>query len=194
MVEISGTLVSEDIFEKKFLCDLQRCKGACCVEGDAGAPLEQNEKAILEEIYPKIKSFLRPEGIIAIESQHPWVTDEQDGEPVTPLVHNKECAYVIFDDKNIAKCGIEYAYNAGVIEWKKPISCHLYPIRVKEYTKFTALNYDRWPICAPACTLGEAMNLRVYQFLKDPIIRKFGAAYYNELETAAEEWVQWYEK
>ena len=180
MIEIDGNLVSDLIFEKKFVCDLSACKGACCIEGDAGAPLEKEETKILEKIFPKVKKFLRTEGVKAIEEQGTWLK-AKDGELETPLVNNSECAYVIFDKKGITKCGIEKAYEEGVIDFKKPISCHLYPIRTKETKAGTILNYDEWKICKPACTCGEKLNVKVYKFLKEPIIRKFGKGFFKEL-------------
>lgn len=190
MIQINDKLISEDIFEKSFVCDLQKCKGACCVEGDSGAPLEEEEKQILERIYPKVKPYLRAEGIQAIEEQGTWIEDTYDGEPVTPIIDGKECAYVIFDENGITKCGIEKAWEEGAVEWRKPVSCHLYPIRIKSYRNFDAVNYDRWEICRPACELGKALEVRVYQFLKEPLTRKYGADFYVELDTAAEEWLK----
>lgn len=181
MVEIENTLVSELIFEKKFLCDLQSCKGACCVEGDAGAPLEKDEVDFLKENYHLIQPYLRREGIKAIEEQGTSIVDNE-GDDVTPLVENKECAYVNFDINGIAKCGIETAYENKSISFRKPISCHLYPIRISKVASMEALNYSKWEICDPACRLGELNGLKVYRFLKEAIIRKFGQTYYNILE------------
>ena len=149
MFQIGNTIVSDEVLEREFVCNLTACKGQCCVDGDAGAPLDKDETAILEEIYPKIKPYLRPEGIAAIEQQGTWIVGE-DGDLETPLVNNSACAYVIFDG-DTALCGIEHAYNEGLVDWKKPISCHLYPIRIKEYTQFSAINYHRWHICDDAC-------------------------------------------
>ncbi len=181
MFQLRKTIVSEDILEKDFVCNLSACKGACCVDGEAGAPLSKEETEKLEEIYPKIKPFLRKEGIAAIEKEGTWVTSDF-GELETTLVDHKECAYVIFDDKKTALCGIEEAYNKGVIDWKKPISCHLYPVRVKEYSEFAAVNYNKWDICDDACTLGKELQVPVYKFVKEALIRKFGEAWYTDLE------------
>ena len=131
MIQIDDKLVSEDVFAEEFVCNLSKCKGICCVEGDAGAPLDKEETEILKNIFPKIKDYLRPEGVAAIEEQGTHVIDI-DGDLVTPLVNGEECAYVIFDENGITKCGIEKAYEDGVVEWQKPISCHLYPIRITE--------------------------------------------------------------
>lgn len=186
MFQLGKTIVSEDIIENEFVCNLTACKGACCVDGDAGAPLTKEETAILDTIYPKIKHLLREEGKNTIEeSNKTWVEgDFQEYE--TPLVEHKECAYVIFDNDK-ALCGIEKAHNLGLIPFKKPISCHLYPIRIKEFSQFIAINYDKWHICSPACDLGKELSVPVYQFLKEPLIRKFGIEWYNELEKVASE-------
>ena len=187
MIQIDDKLISEDLFSEEFVCNLAKCKGICCVEGDAGAPLDEDETHILDEIYPKIKPYLRPEGIQAIEEQGTYTLDFE-GDLVTPLVNNAECAYVIFDEKGYTKCAIEKAYEDGVIDWQKPISCHLYPIRITEYSNFSAINYHEWDICSDACTLGKELGVKVYQFLKKPLIRKYGEEYYQTLSEAAEEW------
>ena len=185
MFQLGKTIVSEDILEKDFVCNLSACKGACCVDGDAGAPLSEEETKILAEIYPKVKPFLRKEGIAAIEAQGTWVKAE-DGEFETPLINGQDCAYVIFDGKT-ALCGIEQAYNQGIVSWKKPVSCHLYPIRVKDFSEFAAVNYDRWDICDPACSLGKELEIPLYKFVKEALIRRFGEDWYLELEKVAEE-------
>lgn len=187
MIQIDDKLISEDLFSEEFVCNLAKCKGICCVEGDAGAPLDEEETHILDEIYPKIKPYLRPEGIQAIEEQGTYTLDFE-GDLVTPLVNNAECAYVIFDEKGYTKCAIEKAYEDGVIDWQKPISCHLYPIRITEYSNFSAINYHEWDICSDACTLGKELGVKVYQFLKKPLIRKYGEEFYQTLSEAAEEW------
>lgn len=188
MFQLGKTIVSEDILEKEFVCNLSACHGACCVDGDAGAPLSEEETQILEAIYPKVKPFLRKEGIKAIEEQGVWVKGE-DGDLETPLVGGKDCAYVIFDGKT-ALCGIEQAYNQGIVDWKKPVSCHLYPIRVKEFSEFSAVNYNRWDICSPACALGKELEVPVYKFVKEALIRKFGEEWYQELEKVGEEYTK----
>ena len=188
MIQIDDKLISEDIFSEEFVCNLSKCKGACCVEGDVGAPLDKNETEILDRLYPKFKSYLTEDGIKAIEEQGTWTTDPSDGDFVTPTVENRECVYVTFDEKGITKCGIEKAYEDGAIDWQKPISCHLYPIRATEYRTFTALNYHEWPICNDACTLGKELQVPVYKFLKTPLIRKYGEEFYQTLSDAADEW------
>lgn len=189
MVLIGETLVSLDLFEKKFKCDLSVCKGMCCVEGVAGAPLEVEETKILKKIYPLIYPYLKEKNISAIEEQGLYVTDS-DGEWVTPLISGEECAYAIFED-GIAKCAIEKAYFEGLISFRKPISCHLYPIRIKKIDKLEALNYHEWDVCKPAFELGEKEGIPVYRFLKDVLIRKYGEKWYRELEETAE---AYYEK
>ncbi len=185
MFQLGKTIVSEDILEKEFVCNLSACKGACCIGGDAGAPLNEDETVILDDIYPMVKPFLRPEGIAAIEAQGTWIVGT-DGTLETPLIDNKDCAYVIFDGST-ALCGIEQAYNQGLIGWKKPVSCHLYPIRVKDFSEFAAVNYDRWEICDDACSLGKELEVPVYKFVKEALIRRFGADWYSELEKVAAE-------
>lgn len=184
MFQLGKTIVSEDIIEKDFVCNLSACKGACCIDGDAGAPLTKEEAEILEDIYPKVKPFLRKKGIEAIEAQGTSTKNEWD-EIETPLINGADCAYVIFDNKKTALCGIEEAYNQGEIKWKKPISCHLYPIRVKDYTEFSAVNYERWDICDDACSLGKELQVPIYKFVKEALIRKFGEDWYIELEKVA---------
>jgi len=181
MIEVEGVLVSEELIKEEFVCNLSACKGACCVEGDSGAPLEKNELAILKEIYPKVKPYMTAKGIKAVEEQGTHVIDE-DGDLTTPCVDgNKECAYVNWEN-GITKCAIEKAYEEGIIEWQKPISCHLYPIRITSYPEFDVLNYDRWHICHAACSFGQKLNVPVYSFLKTPLIRKYGEDWYRALE------------
>ncbi len=184
MFQLGKTIVSEDLLEKDFVCNLSKCKGVCCVAGEAGAPLEKNEVEILKEIYPKVEPLLRKEGIQAIKEQGTSIVSDF-GELETPLVNDVECAYVIFDENKIAKCGIEEAYNQGLIDWKKPVSCHLYPVRVKDYSEFAAVNYHKWDICDDACSLGKELKVPVYQFTKEALIRKFGEDWFVELEKTA---------
>jgi hypothetical protein len=186
MFQIDKTLISEEIIENDFVCNLNTCKGACCVAGASGAPLENEETTILESIFNEARSFLRPEGIKAIEEQGTFVKGD-DGEWETPLVNNSECAYVIFSDNGITKCGLEEAYNNGATKWKKPISCHMYPVRIREYSEFTAVNYHKWEICDPACSLGNELQVPIYKFVKEALIRKFGEEWYAELEEVANE-------
>ncbi len=189
MFQLGKVIISEEILEKDFVCNLNACKGACCVDGDAGAPLEEKETEILVDIYSKVKPFLRPEGILAIEEQGAFVKGE-DGEWETPLIKGSECSYVTISDSGISKCGLEEAYNQGVTKWKKPVSCHLYPIRIHEYTELTAVNYHKWQICDAACKLGKELQVPVYKFVKEALIRKFGKKWYAELEVVADEYAK----
>jgi len=184
VIQIGNAIISDDIAEKFFVCDLTKCKGACCIEGDAGAPLSKEEATLLSEIYPKIKPFLSESGIAEIELQGTSVVDEDD-DYTTPTIGNRECVYALYD-QGVLKCGIEKAWKAGAVEFQKPISCHLYPIRIGQYDKFEALNYERWHICNPACKHGEALQVPIYVFLKDPLIRKYGTAWYDQLVAVIE--------
>ncbi|GGW37952.1 DUF3109 family protein [Arenibacter certesii] len=186
MFQLGKTIVSEEIIENDFVCNLTACKGTCCVDGEAGAPLVDKETEILVDIYRDVKPFLRPEGIAEIEKQGAFIRGE-DGEWETPLVNGSECAYAIFTEKGTAKCGIEKAYEEGATKFKKPVSCHLYPVRVREYSELTAVNYHRWEICDPACSLGSELQVPIYKFVKDGLIRKFGEKWYAELEEIAKE-------
>lgn len=180
MIQIQDTIISELLLEKKFVCNLNACKGACCVEGDAGAPLLEEELDELESVFPYVKTYLTEESIEALEID--LYTVDTDGDFVTQLVNGKECAFVFFDEQNIAKCSIEQAYLDGKVSFKKPISCHLFPVRLKEYKSFTAVNYEEIEICSDACELGNKLGVKTYQFLKEPLIRKFGEKWFSELE------------
>jgi hypothetical protein len=186
MIAINNTLVSEDILEKKFVCDLNACKGACCVAGDSGAPLEKEELSILDSILEEVKPYMVKKGIKAIEKQGAYVIDD-DGDYTTTLVSDKaECAFVYFDESKTAKCAIEKAYYEGKVTWKKPISCHLYPIRISKLRTHEAVNYDKWDVCKPACECGKKLDVPVYKFLKEPLIRKFGKDWFKQLEQSAQ--------
>lgn len=181
-------MVSEEIFEEHFVCDLAACKGACCVEGESGAPLSEEELSSLEAIEPFVRPYLLPEGLKALDEKGLYERDV-DGDWVTPLVGDHgACAYALFDPDGTAKCGIEKAFLDGKIDWQKPISCHLYPIRLQSLSEFTAVNYHRWPICAPACECGSKLRVPVYKFLKGPLIRTFGSSWYTELEETYRIW------
>jgi hypothetical protein len=185
MIQIGEILVSDDIKDVEFVCHLDKCKGACCVEGDLGAPLDEDELPIMHAIQDAVKPFLTPEGIKAIEEQGPYILDE-DGDYSTPTIGGKECAYALYDEKGILKCGIEQAYLAGKVTYRKPISCHLYPIRITKKKSLEAVNYHKWKICAPACSYGKSLQVPLYKFLKDPLIRKYGESWYNDLVKAIE--------
>lgn len=181
MIEVGNVLVHEDVINNDFVCNLNKCKGICCVEGDSGAPLLERELDTLREIYPKVKPYMTEKGIETIEKIGTHVVDA-DGDLTTPCVGgNKECAYVMWEN-GITKCAIEKAYENGDIDWQKPISCYLYPIRATHYPEFDALYYDRWSICSDACTLGKELGVPVYKFLKAPLIREYGEEWYQELE------------
>ena len=180
MIIVDNTVLSDDIKDEHFVCDLQKCKGACCVEGDLGAPLEEEELKLLEEAYPHVVPYLSEAGKKAIEEQGLYILDEE-GDWSTTTIGNRECAFATYDNKGILKCAIEQAYRDGKTKWMKPVSCHLYPIRISKYDEYDALNYDRWSICADACDLGKSLKVPVYKFLKEPLIRKYGQAWYDEL-------------
>lgn len=180
MLQIENTLISLDVIEKKFSCDLSKCKGACCVQGDSGAPLADDEIDIIKKEYRSFKKYLRPEGRKAIGEQGIYVIDS-DNEKVTPLIDGKECAFVIFED-GIARCGIEKAFFEGKTNFRKPVSCHLYPIRIRKYEKFKAVNYDIWKICDPARAKGEKENIRVCNFTREALHRKFGEEWLQQLD------------
>ena len=179
MIEHRNVILTDDVKEKFFVCDLQRCKGACCVEGDLGAPLEQEELPVMEEIYPEVAPYLSEAGRKAIEDQGVYILDD-DGDYSTPTIGGRECAYAIYDDAGILKCGIEQAYLDNRINFKKPISCHLYPLRVKRSDQFEAVNYDDWHICSPACELGASLQVPVYKFLEEALVRRYGREWYDE--------------
>lgn len=183
---VENAIISDDIKENFFVCNLQKCRGACCVEGDSGAPLEESELPILEEIYEAVRPFLTPEGIREIEAQGFFVTDE-DNDYVTPTINGRECVYAVRDQKGTLKCGIEQAHQAGKTDFKKPISCHLYPLRIDRYDHYEAINYHRWHICSPACDLGQELAVPLYRFLREPLVRKYGQPWYDELVRQIEE-------
>ncbi|RMG22263.1 MAG: DUF3109 family protein [Bacteroidetes bacterium] len=181
MMAIGDVLVSEEVVEKRFACELSKCKGACCVAGDVGAPLEKEELPILDEIYEDVAPYLTTAGRRAIADQGTSVYDFT-GDYSTPLVDGRECAYTTFTPEGVALCGIEQAYRDGKTDFQKPISCHLYPIRVAKTRQLEALNYDQWDICSPACSHGQAGNIRIYEFVKQALIRKYGQEFYDTLD------------
>lgn len=184
MIIIQGKIVSDELVEEQFLCNLNACKGACCWEGDAGAPLEEEELSVLVDIQEKIAPYLSPAGQAAIHQEGIYTFDEEDETFRTPLIDNGPCAYMTLDQGGKAQCGIEKAWQEEKIDFRKPISCHLYPIRITHNPKieFEALNYDRWDICSAACTKGKQAQLPIYQFVKEALIRKYGAGFYDELD------------
>ena len=185
MIQIQDTILSNDIFEEHFICDLCKCKGQCCVEGESGAPITQEERAQIQSILPEILDDLSPAAREVIDEQGISYVD-YDGELVTSLVKGRECVFAYYDEHGICKCAIDTAYREGRISVQKPISCHLYPIRLNEYDQFTAVNYHRWSVCQPAVKKGRAEGLPLFRFLKEPLIRKFGEEWYREVCEAAD--------
>jgi hypothetical protein len=179
-------LLSEDIFDKNFVCNLNACKGACCWEGEYGAPLNDDELDLLKAVYPEVKPYLTKAGIEEIEKQGYWILDEDD-DLSTPLIGEAgPCVYINYTDNGTAYCGIEKAYLDGKIDFRKPISCHLYPIRLRILPDYIALNYEKWDICSDACKLGDELKVPVYRFLKDALIRRFGEDFYVKLDEMAD--------
>ena len=190
MISIDKTLLSDELFTEKFVCDLNACKGECCISGESGAPLDLDELPLIKGVVDKVKPYLNKKGLKAIEKHGPYVLDS-DGDYTTTLVgKEKECAFVVFDENKIAKCAIEMAHKDGVINWQKPISCHLYPIRITPHKNYDALNYHRWKICKDACACGVKLNVPVFKFLKTPLIRKYGKGWYNKVEKAYHEYIE----
>lgn len=189
MIEIDNKLVSEDIFDKKFVCDLNACKGGCCVDGDAGAPLTLEEVDLIAQNLEGIKKHMTAAGLEAIALNGTNYPDHDDT-AVTTLVNQKECAFTYFEKDGTAKCGIEKAYKSGDSTFLKPISCHLYPIRVKKLKYYDSLNYDKWDICEPACACGTELNVSIYRFLKQPLIRAYGEEFYKKLEIVDKEYLK----
>ena len=186
MLQIDDTIISFDLFDKCFVCDLSSCKGICCIEGDAGAPLEDGEIEKLEEILPVVWDDLSTMSKKIIEKQGVYYID-QDLEPVTSIVDGRECVFTYTDENGMCKCAIEKAYREGKTDFYKPISCHLYPVRVQKYNEFLAVNYHHWKVCECARTLGNQLKIPVYKFLKEPLIRKFGEVWYEQMEIAEKE-------
>lgn len=183
MLEIDRTLISLEVLSRKFCCNLQACKGSCCVQGDAGAPLTVEETGYLDDYLEELRPYLSTDGILALLAEGMYVRDI-DGELVTTLIRGGECAYTVFEE-GISFCAIERAFQAGDIPFNKPLSCHLYPIRIKSYDDFDAVNFDEWDICKPALPEGERQGLPVYQFVKEALIRKYGNEWYDQLDYAA---------
>ncbi len=185
MIIVENTIISDDLKKTFFACDLAKCKGACCVEGDAGAPLEEEEISLLEDSLDYIIPYMRQEGIDEVKKNGVFDFDAT-GQYVTPLVNGKECAFVIFNEEGIALCAIEKAWKEGKTDFRKPVSCHLYPIRLSKYKDFEAVNYHQWHICEPARINGKELQLPVHAFLKEAIIRKYGENYYTQLKAELE--------
>lgn len=191
MIQIQDTLVSLDLVERFFCCDLDDCKGACCLDGDAGAPLEPGEADTLRRILPEIWNDLLPAARREIEANGVSYTDVE-GDEVTSLVEGGNCVFSTLDENGGWICAIERAFRQGRIDYYKPISCHLYPVRLKRFDTFTAVNYHRWKICKGAEVLGRAKGIRAYQFLEGPLRRRFGDEWYKELKLTCEEYLRQY--
>jgi hypothetical protein len=198
VIVIDNVLISDDVVEKQFVCDLGKCKGGCCEDGDAGAPLEKKELDIIQEVYEKVKPYLTGAAVAEIEKKGKYVYDQEFGW-VTPTLpsDNEICVYAYREPGGLIKCAFEQAYYDGLISWKKPISCHLYPIIAKpgKNGDYERVNYSpREKMCSPACLLGEKLKIPVYKFLKEPLIRKFGEEFYEALDTVAKDYYEANEK
>ena len=183
MLRIGHTIISDDLLDVQFICNLAKCKGECCIAGDAGAPMEEEEISMLEDYIDEIKPYMSEQGLKVIEKDGVFDYDE-DGEFVTPLVNHAECAFVYLKN-GIGWCAIEKAHNDGKINFLKPLSCHLYPVRITKHDSFDAINYHKWPICKPALKKGSRAGMPLYKFLKDPLTKRFGEEWYAELERLA---------
>lgn len=187
MLQIQDTLVSLDLAEEYFCCDLDQCLGACCIEGDAGAPLELDEIERLEEVLPEIEGDLLPRAADEIRESGVAYTDEE-GDLVTTIIDGRNCAFSCYAEGGKCLCAIDKAYREGRVKWRKPISCYLYPLRLTKYPTFTAINYHRWKICRPAVANGRRLGIRLYQAMKEPLTERFGQEWYDELCEACKAW------
>jgi hypothetical protein len=186
MIEIGKAIVSLDVLESKFCCDLDQCKGACCVDGDSGAPLTPEEAASIEGLYPLFEEYLSEENKKEITIQGFSLIDS-DGDLVTPIIGKNECVFTFVDEAGITKCAIEKAFFEKHTSFRKPVSCHLFPIRITEYKRFDGVNYEKLKICKPGRACGKANSLPLWQYLKEPLVRKYGEEWYKELELVAEQ-------
>lgn len=185
ILQVGDVLLSSDILTEHFCCDLEACGGACCIEGDAGAPITSTEKEELERVLPAVWHDLSPRAQKVLNKQGVAYRDPE-GDLVTSIVDGKDCCFTCYNEQGICLCATDRAHREGRINWSKPISCYLYPIREKQLSNgLTALNYDRWSVCQPAVKLGRELRLPIYQFLREPLIRRFGQAWYEELEALA---------
>ena len=191
MLQIQDTLVSLDLAERYFCCDLEQCKGECCIEGDAGAPVTEEEAKLIEQSLPLILDDLSPAARREIEENGVSYIDEE-GDRVTTIVGGRDCAFTCYAPGGVCLCAIEKAYREGRSKWRKPASCHLYPVRITRYPDFTAVNFHRWKICRSAETNGRKLGIRAYQFLKEPLTEYFGKEWYDELATACEAYLEQY--
>jgi len=190
MLQINDTIISFDLFDQYFVCNLTQCKGACCIEGEAGAPLKKDEISEIEDILPIIWNDLSEKARKLIDSQGVFYIDPE-GEPVASIINGRECVFAYIDEEGNCKCVIEKAFHEGKTDFQKPISCHLYPIRVQRYNDFQAVNYNKWKICKCARVLGNELKIPLYQFLKEPLIRRFGADWYEQVDFFAKQTDLW---
>jgi hypothetical protein len=184
MIEIGKTIISMDVLESKFCCDLDQCKGACCVDGDSGAPLTPEEAETIERLYPVFEEYLSKENLAEIASQG-FSKIDHDGDLVTPIIGKNECVYTFVNEKGITLCAIEKAYFEKNTEFRKPVSCHLFPIRITEYKRFDGVNYEKLKICKSGRTCGKSNDLPLWKYLREPLIRKYGEEWYSELGLVA---------
>lgn len=191
MFDIGETLVSLDLAERFFCCNIEACLGACCIEGDAGAPITQSEFKLLKEVLPEIWNDLLPAAQRIIEEEGVAYFDPE-GEMVTQIVEGRNCVFSTFEPGGLCVCAIEKAYHEGRIKWRKPRSCYLYPVRIKRFPTFTAVNYDRWKICKSAEVMGRLKKIRLYQFLEQPLTERFGKEWYEELKANCELYIKTY--
>lgn len=189
LIVVDNIIISDDVTETQFVCDLSQCRGGCCEEGDAGAPLEEDELDIILSLYEKVRPYLTEAAIAEIEKKGKYVYHKEFGWVTPTLGNDKEiCVYGKRDANGIIQCAFERAYNDGVIPWKKPVSCHLFPIIINKGKKggYDRMNYEpREKLCSPACALGQKLKVRTYEFLKEPLVRKYGEDFYNALDRAA---------
>ena len=191
MLQIQNTLVSLDLIEQFFCCDIEQCKGECCIEGDAGAPITDEEEVKLREVLPAIWNDMSPTAQREVK-EHGVSYIDSEGDRVTTIINDRDCAFSCYAPGGVCICAIDKAYREGRVKWRKPISCYLYPVRITEYPTFTAVNFHHWKVCRSAFTNGRRLGIRAYQFLKEPLIERFGAEWYDELATACEAYLQQY--
>lgn len=191
MLQIKETLVSLDLAERFFCCDIEACKGECCIEGDAGAPVTDEEARRIEAVLPEIWEDMAPAARREVEENGVSYIDSE-GDRVTTIVGGRDCAFTCYASGGMCMCAIEKAYREGRIGWRKPASCYLYPVRITRYPTFTAVNFHRWKICRSAESNGRRLGIRAYQFLKEPLTEEFGQEWYDELRTACEAYLEQY--
>lgn len=189
MILINNVVIEEDVYRDHFVCHIEKCKGICCVEGDYGAPLEKEEEKILEQLYLEITDYFEPESVAYLKENGPTTYYKENKKVGTPIHEDGRCAYAVFNADGSIGCGIEHAWKDGKTDFRKPISCHLYPIRIKQNQTngMEMITYERWGICSPACDLGDELGVSVMEFSKDSLVRKYGEEFYDQLEEAVEQ-------